>query len=199
MIVALHVGCQELHTSPVWIWSEMVLQKETEGSAAADAAQPLPPPPRPDSRLRVELQRRAPPVHAWATLLLYKYERTLRRADIRFLERSFQGPMLNFNWWVNRNDPAGRNVHAFEGAVNGGAETRVASSIGFLNFAFTENGICFFPQSDSDPNATVYSSRSRHQPPNRSSPSTAPSRPAWRSPLTTAFSSTRKSTWWAAI
>ena len=48
-----------------------------------------------------------PPVHAWATLCLYKVERTLGRADLRFLERSFQGLMLNFNWWVNRKDPDG--------------------------------------------------------------------------------------------
>ncbi|HXZ28362.1 MAG TPA: hypothetical protein VEG08_10235 [Terriglobales bacterium] len=53
-----------------------------------------------------------PPVHAWATLYLYKMERTLGRADLRFLERSFQGLMLNFNWWVNRKDPEGRNVFA---------------------------------------------------------------------------------------
>jgi hypothetical protein len=53
-----------------------------------------------------------PPVHAWATLYLYRMERTLGRADIRFLERSFQGLMLNFNWWVNRKDPSGRNVFA---------------------------------------------------------------------------------------
>jgi hypothetical protein len=53
-----------------------------------------------------------PPVHAWATLWLYKYEQQLGRADLRFLERSFQGLMLNFNWWVNRKDPAGRNVFA---------------------------------------------------------------------------------------
>ena len=53
-----------------------------------------------------------PPVHAWATLYLYKVERTLGRADLRFLERSFQGLMLNFNWWVNRKDPEGRNVFA---------------------------------------------------------------------------------------
>ena len=53
-----------------------------------------------------------PPVHAWATLYLYKVERTLGRSDLRFLERSFQGLMLNFNWWVNRKDPAGRNVFA---------------------------------------------------------------------------------------
>ena len=53
-----------------------------------------------------------PPVHAWATLFLYSIERQLGRADLRFLERSFQGLMLNFNWWVNRKDPDGRNVFA---------------------------------------------------------------------------------------
>ena len=53
-----------------------------------------------------------PPVHAWATLLIYKMERNLGRADRRFLEQAFQGLMLNFNWWVNRKDPAGRNVFA---------------------------------------------------------------------------------------
>ena len=53
-----------------------------------------------------------PPVHAWATLYLFRMEQTLGRADMRFLERSFQGLMLNFNWWVNRKDPAGRNVFA---------------------------------------------------------------------------------------
>ncbi len=51
-----------------------------------------------------------PPVHAWATIYLYKMEKTLGRSDLRFLERSFQGLMLNFNWWVNRKDPSGKNV-----------------------------------------------------------------------------------------
>jgi hypothetical protein len=53
-----------------------------------------------------------PPVHAWATLYLFKTERTLGRTDIRFLEQAFHGLMLNFNWWVNRKDPDGRNVFA---------------------------------------------------------------------------------------
>jgi hypothetical protein len=51
-----------------------------------------------------------PPVHAWATLFLYRIEAELGRADLRFLERSFQGLMLNFNWWANRKDPEGKNV-----------------------------------------------------------------------------------------
>ncbi|MFA6102033.1 MAG: hypothetical protein WCV67_05730 [Victivallaceae bacterium] len=69
-----------------------------------------------------------PPVHAWATLYLYKYERGLGREDRRFLERAFQGLMLNFNWWVNRKDPSGRNVFAggFLGLDNIGVFDRSA-------------------------------------------------------------------------
>ncbi len=46
----------------------------------------------------------------------------------RFLERSFQGLMLNFNWWVNRKDPQGRNVFAggFLGLDNIGVFDRSA-------------------------------------------------------------------------
>jgi len=69
-----------------------------------------------------------PPVHAFATLRLFKMEQTLGRADLRFLERSFHGLMLNFNWWVNRKDPAGRNVFAggFLGLDNIGVFDRSA-------------------------------------------------------------------------
>jgi hypothetical protein len=69
-----------------------------------------------------------PPVHAWATLFLYKMEKNLGREDLRFLERSFQGLMLNFNWWVNRKDPQGRNVFAggFLGLDNIGVFDRSA-------------------------------------------------------------------------
>ncbi len=69
-----------------------------------------------------------PPVHAWATLFLFNIERELGRADLRFLERSFQGLMLNFNWWVNRKDPQGRNVFAggFLGLDNIGVFDRSA-------------------------------------------------------------------------
>ena len=69
-----------------------------------------------------------PPVHAWATLFLYKFEKNLGREDIKFLERSFQGLMLNFNWWVNRKDPQGRNVFAggFLGLDNIGVFDRSA-------------------------------------------------------------------------
>jgi hypothetical protein len=69
-----------------------------------------------------------PPVHAWATLFLYNIEKELGRADLRFLERSFQGLMLNFNWWVNRKDPQGNNVFAggFLGLDNIGVFDRSA-------------------------------------------------------------------------
>jgi hypothetical protein len=69
-----------------------------------------------------------PPVHAWATLFLFNMERTLGRADLRFLERSFQGLMLNFSWWVNRKDPSGKNVFAggFLGLDNIGVFDRSA-------------------------------------------------------------------------
>src|SRR6476469_8396459 len=69
-----------------------------------------------------------PPVHAWATLFLYNIEKTLGRADFRFLERSFQGLMQNFNWWVNRKDPQGKNVFAggFLGLDNIGVFDRSA-------------------------------------------------------------------------
>ncbi|MFA6957261.1 MAG: glucosidase [Thermoanaerobaculia bacterium] len=69
-----------------------------------------------------------PPVHAWATIYLYKYEKNLGREDRKFLESAFQGLALNFNWWVNRKDPSGRNVFAggFLGLDNIGVFDRSA-------------------------------------------------------------------------
>jgi hypothetical protein len=69
-----------------------------------------------------------PPVHAWATLFLFNIERNLGREDIPFLQRSFHSLMLNFNWWVNRKDPQGRNVFAggFLGLDNIGVFDRSA-------------------------------------------------------------------------
>src|SRR5262249_45313915 len=70
-----------------------------------------------------------PPVHAWATLFLYNIEKELGRSDLQFLERSFQGLMQNFNWWVNRKDPSGKNLFAggFLGLDNIGVFDRSAS------------------------------------------------------------------------
>jgi hypothetical protein len=59
-----------------------------------------------------------PPVHAWATIFLYRTEQALHgEADIEFLKRSFRKLLLNFSWWVNRKDRFGKNV--FEGGFLG--------------------------------------------------------------------------------
>jgi len=59
-----------------------------------------------------------PPVHGWAAWRVYKIDRKLTgRADTLFLERVFQKLMLNFTWWVNRKDAAGRNI--FQGGFLG--------------------------------------------------------------------------------
>ena len=59
-----------------------------------------------------------PPVHAWATLFLYRTEQGLMgKGDFEFLKRSFAKLMLNFSWWVNRKDRYGNNL--FEGGFLG--------------------------------------------------------------------------------
>jgi len=59
-----------------------------------------------------------PPVHAWATIFLYRTEQALKgQRDYDFLERSFAKLMLNFSWWVNRKDRYGNNL--FEGGFLG--------------------------------------------------------------------------------
>jgi hypothetical protein len=91
-----------------------------------------------------------PPVHAWATLFLYNIESELGRADIRFLERSFQSLMLNFNWWVNRKDPEGRNVFSggFLGLDNIGVFDRSAQlpTGGYLDQADGTAWMAFYCQ-----------------------------------------------------
>jgi hypothetical protein len=52
-----------------------------------------------------------PPVHAWAAWRVYKIEKRRRgRADRAFLERVFHKLLLNFTWWVNREDAGGLNI-----------------------------------------------------------------------------------------
>ena len=59
-----------------------------------------------------------PPVHAWATMLVYESEVEQRgTGDVEWLKRAFQKLLVNFTWWVNRKDPTGRNV--FEGGFLG--------------------------------------------------------------------------------
>jgi hypothetical protein len=65
-----------------------------------------------------------PPVHAWAASRVFQIDRKHRRdrhpddpGDLAFLERVFHKLMLNFTWWVNRKDAAGRNI--FQGGFLG--------------------------------------------------------------------------------
>jgi hypothetical protein len=51
-----------------------------------------------------------PPVHAWAAWRVYKIAAPGGRRDRQFLARVFQKLLLNFTWWVNRKDTAGRNL-----------------------------------------------------------------------------------------
>ena len=59
-----------------------------------------------------------PPVHAWATIFLYRTEQALHgEGDLEFLKRAFGKLLLNFSWWVNRKDRFGKNL--FEGGFLG--------------------------------------------------------------------------------
>jgi hypothetical protein len=59
-----------------------------------------------------------PPVHAWAALRVYEIDKHVSgKADRDFLERVFHKLLLNFTWWVNREDSEGNNV--FQGGFLG--------------------------------------------------------------------------------
>jgi hypothetical protein len=59
-----------------------------------------------------------PPVHAWAAWRIYTIEqKRYGRSDKKFLERVFQKLLLNFTWWINRQDKDGNNV--FQGGFLG--------------------------------------------------------------------------------
>jgi hypothetical protein len=51
-----------------------------------------------------------PPVHAWAVWRVYKITGERGHRDLLFLESAFQKLLMNFTWWVNRKDSAGRNL-----------------------------------------------------------------------------------------
>ncbi|MFO0938792.1 MAG: glucosidase [Gemmataceae bacterium] len=71
-----------------------------------------------------------PPVHAWSCWRVFQIDRKMRRSlakhkgekyeepgDLGFLERVFHKLMMNFTWWVNKKDAAGRNI--FQGGFLG--------------------------------------------------------------------------------
>ncbi|HWL50819.1 MAG TPA: hypothetical protein VNQ90_00185 [Chthoniobacteraceae bacterium] len=51
-----------------------------------------------------------PPVHAWACWRVYKIAGRDNGRDRGFLERCFQKLLLNFTWWINRKDIAGKEI-----------------------------------------------------------------------------------------
>ena len=55
-----------------------------------------------------------PPVHAWATLQVWAID---GGRDLDFLSRVFDKLLVNFTWWVNREDAEGNNL--FEGGFLG--------------------------------------------------------------------------------
>jgi hypothetical protein len=60
-----------------------------------------------------------PPVHGWAAWRVYQIDRKQNggTGDVEFLERVFHKLMINFTWWVNQKDHAGRNI--FQGGFLG--------------------------------------------------------------------------------
>jgi hypothetical protein len=59
-----------------------------------------------------------PPVHAWAAWRVYKIAARIQgKPDRKFLVRVFHKLLINFTWWVNRKDIAGKNV--FQGGFLG--------------------------------------------------------------------------------
>ena len=55
-----------------------------------------------------------PPVHAWAALRVFEIDGA---TDYEFLARVFHKLLINFTWWVNREDAEGNNI--FEGGFLG--------------------------------------------------------------------------------
>lgn len=60
-----------------------------------------------------------PPMHAWAAWYIYEQDKIDKQnnGDIIFLKSVFNRLIINFTWWVNREDKAGNNI--FEGGFLG--------------------------------------------------------------------------------
>ncbi|MCK6478055.1 MAG: glucosidase [Phycisphaerales bacterium] len=69
-----------------------------------------------------------PPVHAWAVVFLHLLNKFRGKADPAFLKAVFPKLSQNFNWWINRKDPEGRNLFSggFLGLDNIGVFDRSA-------------------------------------------------------------------------
>ena len=53
-----------------------------------------------------------PPVQPWSVWRVYRLPESGAAPDRAFLESAFQKLLLNFTWWVNREDPDGNNLFA---------------------------------------------------------------------------------------
>ena len=59
-----------------------------------------------------------PPVHAWAALRVFRIEKKMQgEGDFNFLQQVFHKLLINFTWWINREDSEDRNV--FQGGFLG--------------------------------------------------------------------------------
>jgi len=92
-----------------------------------------------------------PPVHAWAAYFIYISEKQRNgEGDIKFLEHTFQKLLVNFTWWVNRKDPAGKGIFGggFLGLDNIGVFDRSAPlpTGGHLDQADGTAWMAFFSQ-----------------------------------------------------
>ena len=60
-----------------------------------------------------------PPVHAWAAWRVYEMDKKQHdgKGDAEFLEQIFHKLLLNFGWWINREDREDRNI--FQGGFLG--------------------------------------------------------------------------------
>lgn len=91
-----------------------------------------------------------PPVHAWATLFHYSLGQLQSDSDLTLLKSAFNRLLLNFNWWVNRKDPGGRNLFSggFLGLDNIGVFDRSSPlpTGGYLEQADGTAWMAFFSQ-----------------------------------------------------
>ncbi len=93
-----------------------------------------------------------PPVHAFAAWEVYESEKSISgQGDLAFLEEVFHKLLVNFNWWVNRKDPRGKNIFGggFLGLDNIGVFDRSAPlpTGGHLEQADGTAWMAFFSQS----------------------------------------------------
>jgi hypothetical protein len=91
-----------------------------------------------------------PPVHAWATLFHCSLGQLQDDSSQTFLKAAFNRLLLNFNWWVNRKDPGGRNLFngGFLGLDNIGVFDRSSPlpTGGYLEQADGTAWMAFFSQ-----------------------------------------------------